>query len=76
MNACPFCGQLPEGYVLLKGSVCGYPVLTVNIKCSVCDFVISGEVPYISDKGRNGQTPPEYIEMAFDKLKDKWNRRI
>ena len=72
LKPCPFCGHAPITYIGLEGSAMGYPVISANIKCEKCRFVLSFQMTYDMV---TGMTSFESVDRGMDHLIAQWNER-
>lgn len=70
---CPFCGSAPVTYIGFEGRSMGYPVVSANISCEKCKFVLSFQMAYDMV---TGMTSFKSMEHGMEYLVGKWNNRV
>lgn len=72
LKPCPFCGSAPVTYIGFEGRSMSYPVVSANIRCEKCKFVLSFQMAYDMV---NGMTNFESMDRSMNRLSAQWNER-
>lgn len=72
LKPCPFCGEAPVTFIQFEGRAMGYPVISANIKCEKCKFVLSFQMTYDMV---TGMTSFESVDRGMDHVTAQWNER-
>lgn len=73
LKPCPFCGSVPATYIGFEGRSMAYPVVSANIKCEKCRFVLTFQMTYDMV---TGMTSFESVERGIDHIISQWNERV
>lgn len=72
LKPCPFCGSAPVTYIGFEGRSMGYSVVSANISCEKCKFVMSFKMSYDTV---TGMTNFESVDRGMNRLAAQWNER-
>lgn len=72
LKPCPFCGSAPVTYIGFEGRSMSYPVVSANISCEKCKFVLSFQMTHDMV---TGMTSFESMDRGMNHLAAQWNER-
>ena len=72
LKPCPFCGKAPATFIQFEGRAMGNPVISANIKCEKCRFILTFQMTY--DKV-TGMTNFESMDRGMSRVTAQWNER-